>query len=163
MLIDPLRDVDRYRRAAESLSVRITHVLETHLHADFISGARELAAQIGAVIGASAGAELEFEHRPLAEGDRLALGGATLEVIATPGHSPEHISFLLTDEASRLRPRGLFSGGALIAGGAARTDLLGHDVCAPLARQLYHTLHDKLLALPDSVTAYPTPGAGSYS
>src|SRR5258706_9152200 len=113
MLIDPLRDVDRYRQAAEALSVRITDVLETHLHADFISGARELAAQIGAEIGASAGAELEFEHRRLAEGDRMALGGAALQVIATPGHSPEHIAFLLTDAAGPLRPRGLFSGGAL--------------------------------------------------
>jgi hydroxyacylglutathione hydrolase len=162
LLIDPLRDVDRYRHAAESLSVRITHVLETHLHADFISGARELAAQIGAEIGASAGAELGFEHRPLAEGDRLALGAAALQVLATPGHSPEHIAFLLTDADGHLRPRALFSGGALTVGGAARTDLLGHDVCTPLARQLFHTLHDKLLKLPDSVSVYPTHGAGSY-
>jgi hydroxyacylglutathione hydrolase len=162
VLIDPLRDVDRYLHAAEALSVRITDVLETHLHADFVSGARELAGQIGAEIGASAGAELGFEHRPLVEGDRLALGGAALQVLATPGHSPEHIAFLFTDAAGDLRPRGLFSGGALTVGGAARTDLLGHDVCAPLARQLYHTLHDKLLTLPDSVNVYPTHGAGSF-
>ena len=88
-------------------------MLETHLHADFVSGARELAAQIGAEIGASAGAALGFEHRPLADGDRLALGGAALRVMATPGHSPEHIAFLLADADGHLRPRGLFSGGAL--------------------------------------------------
>src|SRR5574341_1574487 len=94
-LIDPLRDVDRYLAAAERLSVKITHVLDTHLHADFISGARELAAQAGAVIGASAEAKLGFDHRPLVENDELEIGGFSLRVMATPGHTPEHVSFLL--------------------------------------------------------------------
>jgi hydroxyacylglutathione hydrolase len=161
VLIDPLRDVDRYLAAAERLSVKITHVLDTHLHADFVSGARELAAQAGAVIGASAGAKLGFEHRPLTEGDELALGDLTLRVMATPGHTPEHISFLLT-QAEGQEPGALFSGGTLIVGGAARTDLLGHDLTVPLARHLYHTLHHKLLALPDEVHVYPTHGAGSF-
>jgi hydroxyacylglutathione hydrolase len=163
VLIDPLRDVDRYRYAAEQHSVRITHVLDTHLHNDFISGARELAAQAGAVVAASAAARLGFEHRPLVEGDTLPLGGAEVRVLATPGHTPEHLSFLLapaTGEAGP--PTALFSGGALMVGGAARTDLLGHDVCVPLARQLYHTLQHKLLALPDDVAVYPTHGAGSF-
>lgn len=158
-LIDPLRDVDRYLAAAERLSVKITHVLDTHLHADFVSGARELAAQAGAVIGASAGAKLGFDHQPLAENDELEMGDFTLRVIATPGHTPEHVSFLLTGDDA---PAALFSGGALIVGGAARTDLLGHDLTLPLARHLYHTLHDKLLALPDAVNVYPTHGAGSF-
>lgn len=163
MLIDPLRDVDRYRAAAERLSARITHVLDTHLHNDFISGARELAAQVGARIGASAAAGVGFEHLPLAEGDALPLGSAEVRVLATPGHTPEHIAFLLADAAAGAgTPRALFSGGALIVGGAARTDLLGHDACMPLTRQLYHTLHHKLLALPDSVAVYPTHGAGSF-
>jgi hydroxyacylglutathione hydrolase len=161
VLIDPLRDVDRYRQAAEQMSVRLTHVLDTHLHADFVSGARELATQAGAEIGAAAAARVGFEHRPLAEGDELPLGGATLRVLATPGHTPEHISFVLGTPGGQA-PRAVFSGGALIVGGAARTDLLGHDLCVPLARQLYHTLQEKLLTLPEAVTVYPTHGAGSF-
>jgi hydroxyacylglutathione hydrolase len=161
VLIDPLRDVDRYLAAAERQGVHVTHVLDTHLHADFLSGARELAAQAGAQIAASAAAGLDFDHLALAEGDKLELGGAELRVLATPGHTPEHISFLLSENDGPA-PVGLFSGGALIVGGAARTDLLGHDLCVPLARQLYHTLHDKLLALPDEVAVYPTHGAGSF-
>ncbi len=160
-LIDPLRDVDRYLAAAERLSVKITHVLDTHLHADFVSGARELAAQAGAVIGASAEAKVGFDHRPLIENDELEIGDLRLRVIQTPGHTPEHISFLLS-EADAKTPTALFSGGALIVGGAARTDLLGHDLTLPLAHQLYHTLHDKLLTLPDVVNVYPTHGAGSF-
>jgi hydroxyacylglutathione hydrolase len=158
-LIDPLRDVDQYLAAAERLSVKITHVLDTHLHADFISGARELAAQAGAVIGVSAEAKVGFDHRPLAENDGLEIGDVRLVVLQTPGHTPEHISFLLTEAGS---PTALFSGGALIVGGAARTDLLGHDLTLPLARHLYHTLRDKLLTLPDEVNVYPTHGAGSF-
>jgi hydroxyacylglutathione hydrolase len=163
VLIDPLRDVDRYRYAAEQHSVRITHVLDTHVHNDFISGARELAAQAGAMVAASAAAGLGFDHRALVEGDVLPLGGAELRVLATPGHTPEHLAFLLAPAAGEPGPpTALFSGGALMVGGAARTDLLGHDVCVPLARQLYHTLQHKLLALPDEVAVYPTHGAGSF-
>lgn len=165
VLIDPLRDVDRYLSAAERLGVKITHVLETHLHADFISGAREIAARGGVLVGASAEAGLAFEHRSLAEGDRLVVGELTLGVLATPGHTPEHISFTLTggdDRGGERKPPALFSGGALIVGGAARTDLIHHDFTQPLARRLYHTIHRKLLALPDEVAVYPTHGAGSF-
>ncbi len=160
-LIDPLRDVDRYLAEAERLSLRITHVLDTHLHADFVSGARETAAQTGALIGASAGAGLGFDHRPLREGDTLEVGAMMVGVLSTPGHTPEHISFTLTEPGAK-SPDALFSGGALIVGGAARTDLISHDLTVPLARQLYHTIHDKLMRLPDSVRLYPTHGAGSY-
>jgi hydroxyacylglutathione hydrolase len=161
MLIDALRDVDRYRYAAERHGLRLTHVLDTHLHADFVSGARELAAQVGAEVGAAAAARLAFDHRPLAEGDCLPLAGQSLRVLATPGHTPEHISFVLTAPEGHT-PQAVFSGGALIVGGTARTDLLGHDLCVPLARQLYHSLHHKLLTLPDAVAVYPTHGAGSF-
>jgi hydroxyacylglutathione hydrolase len=162
VLIDPLRDVDRYRHAAEQLGVRIAHVLDTHLHADFVSGARELAAQAGAQIAAAAAARLGFDHHPLEEGDTLPLADRVLRVLNTPGHTPEHIAFVLERPGAAAAPEALFSGGALIVGGAARTDLLGHDLCVPLARQLYHSLHHKLLALPDSVAVYPTHGAGSF-
>jgi hydroxyacylglutathione hydrolase len=161
VLIDPLRDVDRYRHAAEQQGVQIKHVLDTHIHNDFISGARELAAQVGAEVGISAAAGVGFEHRPLLEGDRLPLGADEVRVLATPGHTPEHLSFLLT-RGGPAEPRALFSGGALMVGGAARTDLLGHEHEVPLARQLYHTLHHKLLALPDDVDVFPTHGAGSF-
>jgi hydroxyacylglutathione hydrolase len=159
VLIDPLRDVDRYQRAAEQMGVVITHVLDTHLHNDFVSGARELAAQTGAVIGVGAQFGVEFEHHALAEGDEVSLGEGAIHVLATPGHTPEHIAFVLQKNGA---PEALFSGGALMVGGAARTDLLGHDQAAPLARALYHTLHDKILPLADSVCVYPTHGAGSF-
>ncbi len=160
VLIDPLRDVDRYLAAIERHGVKLTHALETHLHADFVSGAREIAARTGAVIGASAEAKVGFEHRPLVDGDHVWLGEWALHVCATPGHTPEHLSFLL--HAGDGTATALFSGGALIVGGAARTDLLGDDLSAPLARHLYHTIHDRLLHLPDEVTVYPTHGAGSF-
>ncbi len=159
--VDAQRDVDRYIQVAEGLGLRLTYALDTHLHNDFVAGACELAAQIGLRIGASAEAQAAFDHIPLCERDTLDLGDLTLGVLTTPGHTPEHISFTVT-EAGRHTPSAIFTGGALIVGGAARTDLLGHDLTVPLARRLYHTIHDKLLHLQDDVAVYPTHGAGSF-
>ena len=161
ILIDPLRDVDRYLHAASQFGLTLTHVLDTHLHADFISGNREIAHQTGAVIGASADAKLGFDHKPLDENSVIDLGAFQLRVMTTPGHSPEHISFLLVEPDAKT-PSAVFSGGALIVGGAARTDLLGHEHTHALAHDLYHTIHDKLLKLPDEVNVFPTHGAGSF-
>lgn len=161
ILIDPLRDVDRYLRAASGLGLTLTHVLDTHLHADFISGNREIAHQTNAVIGASAAAQVGFDHQPLDVNSVIDLGAFQMHVMTTPGHTHEHISFLLT-EADGKTPSALFSGGALIVGGAARTDLLGHEHTLGLASDLYHTIHDKLLKLPDEVEVFPTHGAGSF-
>jgi hydroxyacylglutathione hydrolase len=161
ILIDPLRDVDRYLHAASERGLTLTHVLDTHLHADFVSGNREIVHQTGAVIGASAEAKLGFDHQPLTEGNIIDLGAFQIHVMTTPGHSPEHISFLIV-ETGNLMPSALFSGGALIVGGAARTDLLTPESTRPLARQLYHTIHEKLLKLPDAVEVFPTHGAGSF-
>jgi hydroxyacylglutathione hydrolase len=161
ILIDPLRDVDRYLHAASERGLTLTHVLDTHLHADFISGNRELASQTGAVIGASAEAKVGFDHAPLTEESVIDLGAFQVHVMTTPGHTPEHISFLITN-ADGKTPEALFSGGALIVGGAARTDLLSHEMTHPLASHLYHTIHDKLLKLPDEVDVFPTHGAGSF-
>src|SRR5687767_3440494 len=161
ILIDPLRDVDRYLAAASERGLTLTHVLDTHLHADFVSGNREIAHQIGALIGASAEAEIGFDHQPLTEDSVIDLGAFQIRVMTTPGHSPEHISFLIVDAESKT-PSALFSGGALIVGGAARTDLLTPEQTEPLARQLYHTIHDKFLKLPDAVDVFPTHGAGSF-
>lgn len=161
ILIDPLRDVDRYIHAASERGIQLTHVLDTHLHADFISGNREIAHQTGAAIGASAEAGLGFAHEPLTEESVIDLGAFQIRVMQTPGHSPEHISFLLVEPDSKT-PSALFSGGALIVGGAARTDLLTPELTHPLASQLYHSIHQKLLKLPDSVDVFPTHGAGSF-
>jgi hydroxyacylglutathione hydrolase len=161
ILIDPLRDVDRYLHAASERGIQLTHVLDTHLHADFISGNREIAHQTGAVIGASAEAQAGFEHQALTEESVIDLGAFQIRVMTTPGHTPEHISFLL-HEHDKKTPSALFSGGALIVGGAARTDLLGPDLTQPLAHQLYHSLHHKLLKLPDKLEVFPTHGSGSY-
>jgi hydroxyacylglutathione hydrolase len=161
VLIDPQRDVDRYVQVAEGLGLKLTHAVETHLHADFVSGLRELAEQYKVALGASAEANLAFDHRALREGDTIALGDLTLGVLATPGHTPEHISFTLT-EMGKPTPSAIFTGGALIVGGAARTDLLGSHLTEPLTHLLYHTLHEKLLRFPDDVAVYPTHGAGSF-
>ena len=161
ILIDPLRDVDRYLHAASERGLKLTHVLDTHLHADFVSGNREIAHQTGALIGASAEAKMGFDHSPLTEESVIDLGAFQIRVMTTPGHTPEHISFLLVDPDGKT-PSALFSGGALIVGGAARTDLLTDELTRPLASLLYHTIHDKLLKLPDEVDVFPTHGAGSF-
>jgi hydroxyacylglutathione hydrolase len=160
-VIDPQRDVDRYLQVAEGLGLRLTYALDTHLHNDFVSGAHELLAQRNIVVGASAEARLEFAHQPLQGGATLSLGDVTIGVLATPGHTPEHVSFTVMPIGQSI-PTAIFTGGALIVGGAARTDLLGSDHTERLSRQLYHTLHDQLLRLPDDVVVYPTHGAGSF-
>jgi hydroxyacylglutathione hydrolase len=161
ILIDPLRDVDLYLHAASERGILLTHVLDTHLHADFVSGNREIAHQTGAQIGASAEAKVGFDHQPLTEESVIDLGAFQVRVMTTPGHTPEHISFLLVEPDGRT-PSALFSGGALIVGGAARTDLLTPELTHPLAHDLYHTIHHKLMNLPDELEVFPTHGAGSY-
>jgi hydroxyacylglutathione hydrolase len=167
-VIDPQRDVDKYLKTAEGLGLKLTYALDTHLHADFVSGAHELAHQLGIKhehphlqIGASSLAEVEFEHISLREDDRLSLGDLSIGVIATPGHTPEHIAFGIY-KGNTETPETLFSGGSLIVGGTGRPDLLGHEHTIPLAHQLYNTIHKKIALLPDDVVVYPTHGAGSF-
>lgn len=159
LLVDPDRSAGRYLRAAEDRGLRITAVLETHLHADFVSGALELAASVDAELLLPAGADARFPHRPLADRQRVALGGVTIEALPSPGHTPEHLSYVLhpTGEESLL-----FSGGSLIVGGAARTDLLGPQLTEELTRAQFETLHHAFSALPDGTLLYPTHGAGSF-
>jgi hydroxyacylglutathione hydrolase len=161
-LIDPLRDVDTYVAAAQAEGVRISHVFETHLHNDFVSGSRELASRTGARIVASADAGLQFEHQPVRDGDTITVGDVRFSILATPGHTPEHVSFLAEDLAASSQTRVLFSGGSLLVGAVSRTDLLGHEHATGLAHQLYHSLHEKILPLEDDVVVYPTHGAGSF-
>jgi hydroxyacylglutathione hydrolase len=160
-VLDPERDVDRYLQMAEGLGLKIIYALDTHLHNDFVSGALEIAAQAGAKVGASSEARIDFEHLPLSEGSTLDLGELRIATLSTPGHTPEHISFAIYQPGSSA-PSAVFSGGALIVGGAARTDLLGENLAVPLARQLYHSIQEKLLDFPDDVTIFPTHGAGSF-
>ncbi len=161
-VIDPLRDVDIYLDAANELGVRITHIFETHLHNDFISGSRELNAKTGAAIYASAGANLQFEHQPLREGDEVRVGDLVVQVIETLGHTPEHVSYLVRDETAPSEAPVLFSGGSLLVGSVSRTDLLGREHAVDYAHDLYRSLHDKILKLPDNVEVYPTHGGGSF-
>ena len=158
-VIDPVRDIDHYTSIASNHGVRITYALETHLHNDFISGARELAAQTGCQVGASASGGTLFPSVRLQDGDEFDLGEFKLKVLHTPGHTPEHISFLVEEQDE---PTAIFTGGALMMGGAARVDMLGSRVAPFLARRLHQTIHGKLLKLPDSVRVYPTHGGGSF-
>lgn len=158
LVVDPARDPRPYRAVLARRGLAPRFVVETHLHADFVSGGRELAAA-GALLLAPAGSDLAFPHRPLADDDELDVGGLTLRVIATPGHTPEHLAYLLLDGA---RPKALFSGGTLMAGGVARTDLLAPEQTEPLARAAYRSIRERLLTLPDDLVVYPTHGGGSF-
>lgn len=157
LVVDPRRDIDVYLDAADRASLRIVGVLETHLHADFVSGAQELHATTEARIIASAEAGLAHEHRGVTASDLLSFGDVTVEVIATPGHTPEHISFLITGPDGAA----VFSGGSLINGGAARTDLTGAERTEHLAREQFASIH-RIAALPDETLLCPTHGPGSF-
>ena len=159
LVMDPARDPTPYLELARWRRLQIAYAVETHLHADFLTGSRELAAADGAQILAPRASRLGFAHRGLEDGQEVDLGGLTLRVLATPGHAPEHASYLLLDGA---RPLALFSGGALLVGTVARTDLAGHELTEPLARAAYRSLHQRLLSLPDELAVYPTHGAGSF-
>jgi hydroxyacylglutathione hydrolase len=156
VVVDPRRDVDEYLRLADELGLRIVAALETHLHADFISGSRELAQTTDAEVIAPHGAELHFPHRPMSDGESVAFTDAALTALHTPGHTPEHVAYHLTDPVSAV-----FSGGSLLAGGAARTDLSGDGRSRELAEAQFSSLR-RIAALPDETTLYPTHGGGSF-
>jgi len=156
LVIDPRRDPRPYLRAARERRMRIAFAAETHLHNDFVSGSRELAG-LGATVLASSAAELRFDHRPVRDLEEIDLGGLTLRVLGTPGHTPEHVSYLLLDDAM---PIAVFTGGALLKGAVARTDLLGEERAGRLAGALFRSLTERLLPLPDETVVHPTHGAG---
>ncbi|MDD2252625.1 MAG: rhodanese-like domain-containing protein [Dehalococcoidales bacterium] len=159
-VIDPRRDVDIYIDEARKLGVTITHILETHLHADFISGHMDLAEKTGARIYAPRSAKCKFDHVPLSEGDYVELEDMRLDVLEVPGHTPEHLAYVVTDQSRGDNPVGVFVGDALFVGDVGRPDLFP-DMANELAGKLYHSLHDKLLKLPDYCEVYPAHGAGS--
>jgi hydroxyacylglutathione hydrolase len=158
MAVDASLDLRAVRAMAAKRGLRIAYAAETHLHADFLSGARQLAVDHDAPILASAAGRRTFPHVRLGEGDQVDLGGLTLRALATPGHTDEHLSFLLLDGAREI---GVFTGGSLIVGGAARTDLVAADRTEELARAQYRSLR-RLAGLPDATAVWPTHGAGSF-
>jgi hydroxyacylglutathione hydrolase len=162
-VVDPRRDVDGYLEEAEREGLRIRYVIETHLHADFVSGHRELASRTGAEIVFGAKAEAAFPHRAVKDGDAIRLGKLTLRVLETPGHTPESITILVDDPEHASAPRLALTGDTLFIGDVGRPDLAGAKGFAPehMAGLLYDSLHEKLLALPDAVEVFPAHGAGS--
>ena len=169
IVIDPKRDVDTYLELAKQNGLRITHITETHIHADFLSGSRELAVLTGATLHLSDEGgpvwQYEFDHKGLKNGDIIAVGNLDLEVIHTPGHTPESISFLLTDKPASSEPIMVFTGDFVFVGDVGRPDLL--EKVAGMtgtqeagARQMYQSLQ-KFRDLPDFVQVWPGHGAGS--
>ena len=163
VVIDPQRDVSQYLQDAEELGLSIERVLETHFHADFLSGHLELAAATGAVISFGDEARADFPIDPVAHGQRLSLGDVTLEVRHTPGHTPESISIVVWEHADDPEPWAVFTGDTLFIGDVGRPDLLTSVgwTADGLARRLYRSIHDQLLTLPDATQVYPAHGAGS--
>jgi glyoxylase-like metal-dependent hydrolase (beta-lactamase superfamily II)/rhodanese-related sulfurtransferase len=161
-VVDPRRDIEDYLEEAEREGLKIRHVIETHLHADFVSGHRELAARTGAKIYFGAKAQAKFDCVAVKEGDAIAMGDVTLRFLETPGHTPESLSVLVIDREKSETPEAVLTGDTLFIGDVGRPDLLGSTMsAAELAGMLYDSLHGKLLTLPDSVAVYPAHGAGS--
>jgi hydroxyacylglutathione hydrolase len=163
VVVDPQRDVAEYLRDAEELGYRIELVIETHFHADFLSGHLELAKATGAKIVYSSVAETEFDSMGVADGERYSLGDVTLEFLHTPGHTPESLSIVVYEHAGDEIPYGVLTGDALFIGDVGRPDLLASIgfTREELAEKLYDSLHNKLMTLPDATRVYPAHGAGS--
>ncbi len=160
-VVDPRRDVDIYLAEAADADVRISHVFETHLHNDYVSGGRELAALTGATHVIGAGADLAYEHRPVRGGDTIAVGRLRFAVLETPGHTPEHVAYAVADTSRADEPLILLTGGSLLVGAVGRTDLLGEEHAMPYARSMFHSIREVILPHEDFVAVYPTHGAGS--
>ena len=162
-VVDPQRDVDEYLAEADAQGLKIKYVIETHLHADFVSGHQEIAARTGAQIIFGEKAEAEFEHRAVRDGEEIKLGSVTLHFIETPGHTPEGVCILVTDTKAPDQPAKLLTGDTLFIGDVGRPDLAGGKGYTPqmMAEMMYDTLHGKVLKLPDDTEVYPAHGAGS--
>lgn len=160
-MVDPQQDVAPYLEAAAQKGLRITHVFETHVQADHLSGARRLAEVTGAPVLVHGSAGLRFPHAGLEDGEEHELGNVRVTVLHTPGHTPEGVSLLVTDRSRAAEPWFVLTGDTLFAGGVGRPDLLGSGTEGRLAEQLYDSLHGALLALPDHVEIYPAHFSGA--
>ena len=161
VVVDPQRDVELYLKAAAEHGATVRHIFETHLHADFVSGHRELAARTGAKIYMGAPSGAKFEHVPVSDGFELKFGKVSIRVLETPGHTPESICLVVTDAEKSSAPWAVLTGDSLFIGDVGRPDLSPRHTPAQLAGLLYDSLHTKLMSLPDSVLVYPAHGAGS--
>ncbi len=159
-VVDPQRDIDRILAVAERLGVRITHVVETHIHNDYVSGGLELSARTGAAYCCAADEHVDFDRVGVGDGDVVATGGIRLRVVATPGHTHHHVSYVLDDSAGR--PVAVFSGGSMLHGATGRTDLAGAEHTHALARAQFRSVRRLAAELPDDAEIYPTHGFGSF-
>jgi hydroxyacylglutathione hydrolase len=160
-LVDPDRHIEPYLAAASHLGVLITDSFETHVHNDYLSGSRALAELRPITVHAGKDAGLAYAHSELADGDEVRVGELTVRCVTTPGHTPEHVAYLVADRRRADDPQYLFSGGALLVGHIARVDLLGAALEERLARSAYDTLRERVLPLADYVAVFPTHGGGS--
>src|SRR5579863_2027831 len=160
-VIDPQRDVEIYLETAAARNWKIEHILETHLHADFVSGHHELADRTGARIYLGAGSGAEFPHVAVKDGEEIQFGQCSLRILQTPGHTLESICILMNDRGETQRPASLFTGDTLFVGDVGRPDLSPNHTPQQLAALLYDSLHQKLLTLPDDTEIFPAHGAGS--
>jgi hydroxyacylglutathione hydrolase len=160
-VVDPQRDVDIYLKAADEQNLKITHIFETHLHADFVSGHKELASRTGAKIYIGTRADAAFPHVPLTDGFELQMGAVRIRALETPGHTSESVCLVITDGDKSVQPCAVLTGDTLFIGDVGRPDLSRTHTPRELAGLLYDSLHQKLMALPDAVMVYPAHGAGS--
>lgn len=159
VVVDPQRDIDRIEDIVEALGVRITHVAETHLHNDYVTGGLALARRAGASYLVAAADEVAFERVPVADGDEWSTGGLTLRALHTPGHTPNHMAYVVADEDG---PVAVFTGGSMLFGAVGRTDLISEDRTEELTRAQYRSVRRLAEELPDEVTVHPTHGFGSF-
>jgi hydroxyacylglutathione hydrolase len=160
-VVDPQHDIEPYLEATAQKNMRVSHIIETHVQADHVSGARRLADVTGAPIFIHEAADVGFPHTDLAEGDQLDLGNVGLQVMATPGHTPDSVSLLVTDRSRAKEPWFVLTGDTLFSGGVGRPDLLGAGAEYRLAERLYDSLRGRLLALPDHLEIYPAHFGGA--
>ncbi|MCZ2402967.1 MBL fold metallo-hydrolase [Paenarthrobacter sp. Z7-10] len=159
IIIDPQRDIDRVEKAAAEAGVRITHVAETHMHNDYVTGGLELALSHGAAYLVNAADPVTFEHQPIADGESVAVGKMLVKAVATPGHTHTHLSYIVTSEAGH---QAVFSGGSLLYGSVGRTDLVSTDDTVKLTHDQYASVRRLVQAAGHEAQLYPTHGFGSF-
>ena len=160
-MVDPQPDIEPYLEAAGQKGMRITHIFETHVQADHVSGARRLAATTGAPVLYHESADVRFPHVGVEDGEEHELGNVRLTILHTPGHTPDSISILVTDRTRAPEPWFVLTGDTLFSGGVGRPDLLGAGTETKQAEQLYDSLFGKLLTLPDHIEIFPAHFSGA--
>ncbi|ORB31054.1 MBL fold metallo-hydrolase [Mycolicibacterium parafortuitum] len=160
VVVDPQRDIDRVLELARQRGVRISHVLETHIHNDYVTGGLELSRVIGAEYVVPAGDDLGYDHRAVSDGDTVDAGPVRLQVMHTPGHTHHHVSYVLRDSGDSVV--GVLTGGSMLHGTTGRTDLLGDEYTEELSHAQFHSVHRLAAELPEDTEVYPTHGFGSF-